>query len=138
MFAVTAEFKTEIETYFKTLITNPHSIRHIEDLIRFTQNTSGEGYPGLGNERFLWTHGEVVDTSSAKYKEKFAQDLHFAEPGELRALWTHTIWIYLLSLVVETHPKLLGRGKPLGFFPKGNEVTIHKMGSMIKLAPGIP
>lgn len=145
LFAITTEFKTDIQAYFSSLDTNPNKIADLDDLITFTNETPGERYPEFDIGRFHWTKAEGADLDAQKYKDSLKQDLYFGgEGGILGAMEKHHLDLIVIPTIAEIPMAFAAKvgfpliTVPLGFYPEGTPVEMHKRGEMILYAPGIP
>ncbi|RDW67052.1 hypothetical protein BP5796_09801 [Coleophoma crateriformis] len=145
LFAITTEFKTDIQAYLSSLDKNPNNIHNLDDLIAFTEGTPEERYPEFDIGRFHWTKAEGADLDAQKYKESLKQDLYFGgEGGILGAMEAHNLDLIVIPTVAEIPIAFAAKvgypliTVPLGFYPEGTPVEMHKRGKMILYAPGIP
>lgn len=145
LFAITTVFRTDIQAYLSSLDTNPNNINNLDDLIAFTEATPEERYPEFDIGRFHWTKAEGADLNSQKYKDSLKQDLYFGgEGGILGATEAHNLDLIVIPTIAEIPMAFAAKvgfqliTVPLGFYPEGTQVEMHKRGEMILYAPGIP
>ncbi|KAJ5956346.1 glutamyl-tRNA amidotransferase subunit A, partial [Penicillium viridicatum] len=73
-FVVTAEFKSDLQSYLASLQNNPHNLCSVADIIQFTKTFPGELYPDRDIEKLLWTEAAGTDIESEKYRSAIERE----------------------------------------------------------------
>ena len=138
------DLANSLSDYFATLETNPKSLHSLQDLIEYTGNTPGEGYPLYNVDTF------DLALDKAHYdSDKFRNLTELHEyiktdggiEGVLRRENLDVLAVPTAARIPVSFASLAGSpliSMPLGFHGPGTPVGKDKKGDLINLAPGIP
>ncbi|KAJ5515970.1 glutamyl-tRNA amidotransferase subunit A [Penicillium freii] len=144
-FVITAEFKSDLQSYLASLRNNPHDIYSVADIIQFTKTFPGELYPDRDIEKFLWTEAAGTDMESEKYRSAIERESFLAGTqgilGTMEKFELDVLAVPANAEIPISYAAKLGLpiiSVPLGFYPTDTEEKLNRRGNLIQLAPGIP
>ncbi|KAI1368528.1 glutamyl-tRNA amidotransferase subunit A [Xylaria arbuscula] len=139
-----AEFKASIERWCKTLVSNPHNITNVADIIQFIEREPRELYSERDIERLISSRdspgidAEVTKAALDKMLKCSGKD------GILGALEDYDIDAlvfpneYNLPSTFAARAGMPVFALPLGFYPEGTQPQDTKVGHQVEVAPNIP
>ncbi|RMJ13899.1 hypothetical protein BHE90_004375 [Fusarium euwallaceae] len=135
------DFVVNVEKYLNQLAYNPHNIKNLVDLRRWTQASPLEGYPGKPTE--LWDAAlENWNNTEYGFWRAYQQGLYYGdEGGLLGAIKRHD----LDAIILPSHfswdwAAVVGApivSVPIGAMPPGQEIVSDADG-LVSAAPNVP
>ena len=144
-FVITAEFKSDLQSYLASLQNNPHNLCSVADIIQFTKTFPGELYPDRDIEKFLWTEAAGTDIESEKYRSAIERESLLAGTqgilGTMEKFELDVLAVPANAEIPISYAAKLGLpviSVPLGFYPMDTEEKLNRRGNLVQFAPGIP
>ncbi|OQD62184.1 hypothetical protein PENPOL_c004G05322 [Penicillium polonicum] len=144
-FVITAEFKSDLQSYLASLQNNPHNLCSVADIIQFTKTFPGELYPDRDIEKFLWTEAAGTDIESEKYRSAIERESLLAGTqgilGTMEKFELDVLAVPANAEIPISYAAKLGLpviSVPLGFYPTDTEEKLNRRGNLVQFAPGIP
>ena len=137
------DFESGLEHYLANLQTNPHHLRNLKDLLRFTQNHPLEN---AGDHDLIAWENQIkrnLTSDSEESRAAYQANVNAGEhDGVVGALDRYNLDVLVMPTFASFYlPAIAGLPVitvPLGYYPEGTLIGMNLPKTMINVAPGIP
>lgn len=138
------DFVTNLKQYLDLLTFNPHNVKDLADVAKFTQNFKQEDYPERDIDLWQQSLAFGYNNTDPRFWPFYQRDLYFGGvAGVLGAIKNHSLDAIILPTDVSPNlPALIGSPVvtvPLGFYPSNQSVvTTGDFANLVETGPNIP